>query len=366
MHSIPIKVLLVEDNPGDIRLIQVMLSQLRDPPFELACVDRLSDGLEHLSREDVDVVLLDLSLPDSQGFTTFTQVRAQAPRVSVIVLTALDDEVLGVQAVRSGAQDYLVKGQVDSNLLARAIRYAMERKRSEEELRTTRDELRSLAGYLQTAREEERAHIAREIHDEFGQALTVLKMDLSWLTKRLPEGVAALREKADTMGALIDTTVQTVRRIATELRPGLLDDLGLGAAIEWQAQEFSEHADIECDLHLDSEDLALDQDLATAIFRIFQETLTNVARHAEATRVRVELAEQDGELTFIVHDNGRGISKSQVSGIGSLGLIGMRERVRPWNGQVAFDGAPNRGTTVTVRIPTANAEGVDDDPSTRR
>jgi len=359
-------VLLVEDNPGDIRLIQEMLSELRAALFDLVCVECLSAGLEHLSQGDVDVVLLDLSLPDSHGFNTFTRVRVQAPRVSVIVLTALDDEVLGVQAVRSGAQDYLIKGQVDSNLLARAIRYAMERKRSEEALRTARDELRSLAGYLQTAREEERAHIAREIHDEFGQALTVLKMDLSWLTKRLPEEATALREKADSMGTLIDTTVQTVRRIATELRPGLLDDLGLGAAIEWQAQEFSEHADIECELHLGREDLVLDRDLATAVFRIFQETLTNIARHAEATKVIVELAERADELVLVVRDNGRGISESQVTGLGSLGLIGMRERVRPWNGQIAFHGVPNRGTTVTVQMPMANAEDVDHDPSTRR
>ena len=153
--------------------------------------------------------------------------------------------------------------------------------------------MHNLASYLQTAREEERTLIAREIHDEFGQVLTALKMDLSWLTKRLSQDKTNLQEKSVSMSELVDHAIQTVRRIATELRPGLLDDLGLVAALEWQAQEFSERTEIECELHLGEEDITLDRDLGTDIFRIFQEALTNIMRHADATMVKVSLTAKD-------------------------------------------------------------------------
>ncbi len=222
-----------------------------------------------------------------------------------------------------------------------------------EKVRAGREQLRDLTSYLQTAREEERAYIAREIHDDFGQSLTALKMDLAWLTKRLADR-PRLTEKASTMSDLIDSTIQTVRRVATQLRPGLLDDLGLAAAIEWQAQELAERTGINCELYLGDEDIVLDRDLATAIFRIFQETLTNVARHAEATEVQVELEDGTDELVLIVRDNGKGITPGQISDPHSLGLIGMRERARSWDGDVTFQSIPGQGTTVTVRMPRPN------------
>jgi signal transduction histidine kinase len=233
---------------------------------------------------------------------------------------------------------------------------AIENARLFEEVRAGREQLRNLTGYLQTAREEERAYIAREIHDEFGQALTALKMDLAWLTKRLPAGSLPLAEKAGDMSDLIDSTIQTVRRVATELRPGLLDDLGLAAAIEWQAQELTERTGINCELYLGDEDIVLERDLATAIFRIFQETLTNVARHAEATEVRVELEDSPDELVLIVRDNGKGIAPSQVADPRSLGLIGMRERAHSWGGDVTFQSLPGQGTVVTVRAPRPDTD----------
>jgi signal transduction histidine kinase/putative methionine-R-sulfoxide reductase with GAF domain len=222
--------------------------------------------------------------------------------------------------------------------------------------RVAREQLRDLASYLQTVREEERARIAREIHDEFGQALTALKIDLSWLTKRLPADKPSLAQKASAMSDVIDSTIQTVRRVVTELRPGLLDDLGLAAAIEWQAQEFAERTGMDCELHLGDKDIALDRDLGTAIFRIFQETLTNVVRHAEATVVGVRLKDRPEELALIVWDNGKGLTQSEISDPSSLGLVGMRERARTWGGQVVFEGVPGRGTTVTVRMPRAKGK----------
>ena len=216
--------------------------------------------------------------------------------------------------------------------------------------------MHELADYLQAAREEERTRVAREIHDEFGQALTALKMDLVWIAPRLPEDQADLRDKTGLMLELVDTTIQMVQRIATELRPGLLDHLGLVAAIEWQAQEFAERTGMDCELQLSDEDIVLHRDLTTAIFRIFQEALTNVARHAEATRVRVELEDGPDEVVLVVLDDGKGITEGQVSDPKSLGLIGMRERVRAWGGDVVFRNVPGRGTAVTVRVPRTSVE----------
>ena len=228
---------------------------------------------------------------------------------------------------------------------------AIQNARLYEEVQASQQQLRDLASYLQAAREEERARIAREIHDEFGQALTALKMDLFWLSHRLPPDKVDMVTRASAMSDLIDSIIQMVWRVATELRPGLLDDLGLFPAIEWQTQEFSERTGINCRLVLNDEDVILDRDLATAIFRILQETLTNVARHSEATEVRVSLKSSTDELILVVLDNGIGIGESQVSDPTSLGLIGMRERVRPWGGDITFEGRPGQGTTVTVRVP---------------
>ena len=227
---------------------------------------------------------------------------------------------------------------------------ALQRRQAEEALRRSEEQLRDLAEYLQTAREEERTRVAREIHDEFGQALTALKFDLSWLSKRVPEGSNGVFRKIDEMNRLLDATIQTVRRVSTELRPGLLDDLGLAAAIEWQTGHFAERTGIECHLDLDTEEI-LDRDLNTALFRIFQESLTNVGRHADATEVVVKLKMAPDEVVLIIRDNGRGITDSEIRDPRSLGLLGMRERVRTFDGEIVLEGTSGEGTTVTVRMP---------------
>jgi len=226
-----------------------------------------------------------------------------------------------------------------------------ERKLTQEQLKQSRQRLRELALHIQHVKEEEAKRIAREIHDELGQALTALKMDLYWMVPRLPGDPTALHDKIDKMGKLIDTTIHSVRRISSELRPGILDDFGLSAAMEWQSKEFRNRTGIACEFISDPESIVLDSDRSVAIFRIFQETLTNIVRHANATAVDVRLEETDHEVNLQVRDNGKGISEKQILDSRSFGVIGMNERVDDLGGHLKIQGQANRGTTVIVCIP---------------
>ncbi|MBC8358463.1 MAG: PAS domain S-box protein [Candidatus Aminicenantes bacterium] len=226
-----------------------------------------------------------------------------------------------------------------------------ERKRADEELLTSREQLRNLAAHLQAVREGERTSIAREIHDDLGQTMTALKMDLSLLGTKLPKDQKSLLKKTKSMSKLIDSTIQTVQRISAELRPGVLDDIGLTAALEWQGGEFQKRTGIKCELTVDPEDIFLDKDCSTAIFRIFQETLTNVARHSKAKWVKVNLKKKARRLELKIRDNGRGITEEQISNSKSFGLIGIRERVQFLGGEVEIRGIQNRGTTLKAWIP---------------
>jgi signal transduction histidine kinase len=234
------------------------------------------------------------------------------------------------------------------------IRDVTERKRAEEAIRRNEEQLRNLTAYIQKVSEIERTNIAREIHDELGQALTVLKIDLSWLRKRLLQDQIPMMEKIDAMSTIIDRTIMTVKKISTDLRPGLLDDLGLSAAIEWQSEEFEKRTGIACRIKIEPKEITFDKDRNTALFRILQETLTNIARHAEATEVDISLQKQDGQIELRVQDNGRGITEEELANPQSYGLMGLRERAILFGGNAVIQGVPGRGTTVTVKILTEN------------
>jgi signal transduction histidine kinase len=227
---------------------------------------------------------------------------------------------------------------------------------AEEQLRSSREQLRSLAAHLQSVREEERTEMAREIHDELGQALTGLKLDLSWLERKLDENQNSLREKTKPMLDIVDKTIQTVRRLSTELRPGVLDNLGLAAAIEWQIHEFQNRTGTKCQFSLPMEEIHIDGSRSTAMFRILQETLTNIARHANATRVKITLEEEDSNMVLQVKDNGTGISESKLSDSKSLGLLGMRERALLLGGEFSIRRNDGEGTIVIVRMPLRKSE----------
>ncbi len=213
-------------------------------------------------------------------------------------------------------------------------------------------QMQALSARLQVLREEERTAMAREIHDELGQQLTGLKLDVAQLSKAIQrEPAEALQARTQALAAELDTMIQTVRRIATNLRPSVLDDFGLLAAIEWQVQEFRSRTGIACRFSTNAPDLQLETPVATALFRMFQEALTNIVRHAQATQVEVELSLDGHTLRLQVRDDGQGITDRQRLATGSLGLVGMRERVRLLEGDFDIQSWPGRGTTVTVKVP---------------
>jgi len=296
-----------------------------------------------------DLVLMDIVLKGGMdGVAAAREIQARL-KIPVVYVTAYADDETLERAKVTEPFGYIVKPFEERELYT-SIEVAFYRHKMEEELRSSRQQLRDLAAHLQSVREEERAGIARELHDEMGQALTALKMDLSWLNKRLARDDSSLVEKVKSMTKLADTAIRRVKRLSTELRPGILDDLGLTAAIEWQVEEFEQRTGIECDVSVD-EVIILEQDCSTAIFRIFQEALTNIARHAKATKVIGSLKEEDGKLVLEVRDNGKGITEKQICDAKSFGIMGMQERVYLWGGEVKISGIREEGTTVRVSIP---------------
>ena len=288
---------------------------------------------------------------DSDAITRLFRAAHQGAFVhEATLLTAAGREV-PIEVNVSSFQDG-VRGASGSVLVFRDI---TERKQFEAQLKKSQAELRQLALHLELAREAERTRIAREIHDELGQILTGFKFDLAWLDKRLSAQSEAdhapLLEKVRAMTDLLGSMVQSVRRIAAELRPGVLDDLGLAAAVEWQAAEFQKHTGIKAQVRLALSERELPQAIATALFRVLQESLTNVARHAQARCVRVHLRDEDGQIVLEVSDDGRGSTETELEKPGAFGLLGMRERIAPLRGRCEIIGTPQQGTVVRVRVP---------------
>ena len=219
------------------------------------------------------------------------------------------------------------------------------------EKKNAEERLRALAARQERVREDERTRLAREIHDALGQMCTALKMDIAWIAKRLPKPEKRLAEKSEGALKLVSDLIHSLRRLSAELRPSTLDTLGLVASIEWQAQQFEAHTGIRCRLFLPDKDLALDKEPSTAIFRIFQETLTNVARHAGASLVQTSLVAGESHIALTTHDNGIGFDVSSAERQGSLGLLGMKERAHLLGGEFKISSSPGKGTTVVVHIP---------------
>jgi signal transduction histidine kinase len=369
-----IHILMLEDDSADAELTKYALRK-GGLSFSLARVESKDEYVQQLQDRPPSLILSDYSLPGFNGHDALDIALNQCPETPFIFVTGTMGEEVAIETLKSGATDYVLKTRLSRLMPAvvRALREAEERsqhRRAEEQLRESHEQLRALSVYLQSVREEERTRIAREVHDELGQALTSCKLDLSWIAGKLPSDLKPLIDKARALTAHIDSTIQTVRRISSELRPGVLDHLGLVAAIEWQANEFQNRTGIRCDVRSRIHE-PLDQDLSTTFFRIFQETLTNVIRHAGATQVGVDLKEAEGQITLEVKDNGRGIARTEIFNNRSMGLLGMRERTELLGGIFQIGNVPRqKGTRVRVSIPLKSPSPAPDpnheDPFSRR
>ncbi len=347
---------MLEDDAADAALEQ---RTMRDGglSFSIIRVQSEPDFVQELDGNPPDVILSDYSMPGFDGHIALGIAQKKRPDIPFIFVTGTMGEEVAIETLKNGATDYVLKTRLARLVPAvhRALREAQERndrRLAEVQLRESHQQLRALSVYLQHVREEERTRIAREVHDELGQALTGCKLDVSWIAHHLPRNQKELLQKAETLSANIDSTIQTVRRISTELRPGILDYLGLAAALEWQAQEFQSRTGIRCHVSTHLRGAPLDPELTTTFFRIFQETLTNVIRHAEATDVDVELKEDAARIILEVKDNGRGISREEISNPRSMGLLGMRERAALLGGNFKIQPLRGgKGTTACVAIP---------------
>jgi signal transduction histidine kinase len=357
-------VLLVDDEPKSLLALRAVLEPLGQ---NLLSARSGEEALRLVLDHDPAVIVLDVRMAGMDGFETARTIRTRprSSHVPIIFLTGTSAPMdAAFRGYELGAVDYLVKPVVAQALRAKVAVFVelhrknaalageiAERKAAEERARNSEAQLRALAARLISIREEERARIAREVHDELGQVLTGLKMDLMWMRKHLGKEQKALLEKTATMRQLIDSTVQVVRRIATGMRPEILDDMGLVAAIGWQAKEFQKRMGLRCRVELPAAPAATGSALSTAVFRIFQEVLTNISRHAGASSVGVRLEMSPAHLTLTVSDDGVGIDESALRARESLGLLGMQERAQQFGGELRIRGVPGEGTTVTLRVP---------------
>lgn len=357
----PIRLLIVEDDLESGRGLQFMLERRG---VVVTVVPGAEEALNTFSPEAFDAIVADIRLGGMSGVDLLRRLREREPEFPVILLTAYDSLDSAIQAVKLGAQDYILKplDDIDDLLLpvktaVTSYRLLMDNRRLEEDLRCTVAQLHALTARLQSIREHERAEISRRIHDELGHAMTGLKMDLSWIQKTLAQGSDKdVATRLQSMTHLLDETISTIRQIATTLRPGVLDHLGLGPAIEWQAQDFEKRTGIACDLTLATDGTNLTDEQRTGLFRIFQEMMTNVVRHANTASVSIRLKRAEGQMELEVRDEGCGLPEGQANAPLSLGLLGMREGARTLHGEFAIVGTRGKGTTATVRIPLSTGQ----------
>jgi len=353
------RIVVIENNPSAIDALD---QELREAglAFSLAAVGSRDAFEAELKDRPPDLIFSDYSIPGFEGPQALALAKKMAPEIPFIFVTGVLGEEVGIELLKQGATDCVLKthlARLGPSAL-RALREAQERRErehAEEKLLNSHDQLRALTNHLQSVREEERTRIARQVHDELGQALSCLKLDLSWLARKVP-GARTVQRKIKQMSADIDATIVTVRGIATELRPGVLDSLGLAAAIEWQSGDFQQRTGVPCQVSIDAIEPPLDPALSTACFRIFQEILTNIMRHAKATQVEVRVKQAEGFLVLTVRDHGRGISEHEINSR-ALGLVGMKERATQVGGEIFFFGLPSQGTTVTLRVPLPAVAG---------
>lgn len=363
------RILFLEDSSDDIELMEYELASANFEYLARQSCNR-DRFLEDVKTFRPHVILADYSLtsePMFNGMEAFRMLKDNRITIPFVLVTGALSEKLALECLEKGIDDFILKSSLKR--LPAAIVNAINKKNTEREkekmaveLRKSHRELQLLTEQLQNAREQERLRVARDLHDELGQVLSALKIDISMLWKSIMLGKSLTGQSIDRefneIIRTVDQTMQSVRRIATDLRPGVLDELGIIEAIKWHCHEFEKRTKIVCITTLNELQTSFDRDFSMALFRILQESLTNVARHAMATYVEVQLKMKNHFIELTVSDNGKGITSRELNSSTSLGIIGLRERVRILNGKINFQGLPGKGTTVSVEIPFIQAKHV--------
>lgn len=359
-----IRVLLVEDDQVDRMAFQRAAARWAGPALQVLEAETGVHGLALAQAGQVDCIVLDYQLPDMNGLEFLDRLAAgaQAGAAPVMMLTGADSATVAAEAMRRGARDYLVKdsdGQYLVRLpeaiarMLREQRLVEEKQRAEAALRHSEDELRRLANHQDKIKEHERKRIAQEIHDELGGLLTGIKAYVSVVSERARQSGAVPDPLLAETAALAQSAIDTVRRVITDLRPSVLDQLGVWAALDWYAEQVQQRTGLQCSCHIDAPLLALelDPERSTMLFRVAQEALTNVARHAQATEASVEVRRDGAGLCLTVRDNGRGIDTEGLLSRDSWGILGMHERSRRFGGDLTIKGGAGQGTTLQLRLP---------------
>jgi signal transduction histidine kinase len=376
MSSSPIRLLLVEDGLADARLLQHVLAEASEESFEMTHVERLAEAVSCLKSDPFDAILLDLSLPDSRGLETVAKVNAAAPHLPIVVLTGLDHKATAMEAVRQGAQDFLVKGEVGGRLLARAIRYAIERKQAEQQLKALNEtleqrvaertatatrraaQLQALAAELTQTEHRERHRLAQILHDHLQQLLYAARLGLQTLHHSDP----SLQEAIEQIDVLLDECIAESRSLTLQLCPPVLHEAGLAAAVEWLGRYMEQTCGLNVAVAVDPRAEPESEAVRIMLFEAARELLFNVVKHAETSRARLELASAAGdEVCLTVSDAGAGYApamhQSDYATSSGFGLFSIRERLELLGGRLEIDTAPGRGTRVSVHAPRCRGDG---------
>lgn len=355
MAAVPARILIVDDMPQNIHVLSAIL---RSEGYILHVALTGSQALK-VAREVVpDLILLDLVMPGMDGYEVCRRLKEHpaTAHIPVIIVTARGEEENEAKGLELGAADFLTK-PVSPLIVKARVHSQLELMR-----RHTRARIQELAIRLQEARETERKWLAREVHDDLGSRLAKLKMDAIWLRRHLKGHGAAITSHLDGMIGLIGETIAGMRQLVSHLRPVVLDQVGLAAALSEEVEDFGRRHGLVCSLECRVSDLPRDGDRETAIFRICQEALTNVARHARAGRVAVTLAWEREAVVLTVHDDGEGIPVANLTGTGGVGILGMSERAGQFGGTLHVASAPGQGTTVLASLPWPAAEDREEAP----
>jgi signal transduction histidine kinase len=350
MERVPLNLLLIEDSESDAQQIaeqidycgfSLQLEQVYTRQGMLSALD---------SAEPWDIIITEHTMPGLSSTDVLLVLLERGIEVPLIIVSDHIAEEIAIESVRAGAHDFVMKDNLSR--LGITITNALQGAEARRDAREYQQRLRELSVHLEEVRESERVDIAREIHDELGGMLTAIKMDVRWLHKKSIEQQFEAEEKFSLLGEHLDSAINSVRRIITDLRPSVLDDLGLAAALEWQLTEFEKRYTIKSRFDNRAPDLHIeDKRFEVAVFRIFQESLTNIAKHAQADGVEVTLAANNNILNLEIKDNGVGISEENKLKKGHYGILGMNERIRSIGGSLEISAEESGGTRVSLRLP---------------